>query len=210
MKLKMDTDHAKALTPGEGQMRYFDLTKNWRKVKPHVADKKLERVMRRDFGKYVSGRWGKEFLPSQYPSDFGPWWREGKKGRPPLWWRYVSCGACHWLVNTALRMATLVEPARPWRIITSDKHSTVWDGEEMLFEFNFQAFKESADECFAWATDSESNPRELKPGKERRAGYPEHYSVGSKRYAIQYTAGALCEPSPAADNDNNPPVSMAA
>ena len=39
--------------------------------------------------------------------------------------------ACHWLVNFALELAQLVEPDRKWRIITSDKHSTVWDGGDM-------------------------------------------------------------------------------
>jgi hypothetical protein len=56
-------------------------------------------------------------------------------------------GACHWLVNFNLKLAMLVEPEKPWRIVTSDKHSTVWDGAHTLFEFNFLAFGIPAQEC---------------------------------------------------------------
>jgi hypothetical protein len=164
--------------------------------------------MRRDFGKYVRGRWDRDFLAEQFPGDFADWWRQGKAGRRPQWWRYVSAGACHWLVNTALRMAALVEPARPWRVITSDEHSTVWDGRDMLFEFNFQAFGISADECFALATEADAHPRELKPGKERKVGSPEHYSV--ERNAQRYIAKNTGDSNRVPANDNNPPIAVAA
>ncbi|WP_354267447.1 hypothetical protein [Bradyrhizobium ottawaense] len=157
------------------QLQYFDLTKNWRKVKPHLADPKLNMIMRRDFGRFVRGRWRKEFLASQYPSDFDSCdWRLHKKGRRPVWWRYVAHGACHWLANTALTLALLVEPDRQWRIITSNKHSTVWDGDQTLFEFNFQAFGVSAAECFALARDPGCKPKELKPRMELRVGLAMH------------------------------------
>jgi hypothetical protein len=54
----------------------------------------------------------------------------------------------------------LVEPEQPWRIITSEKHSTVWDGGDTLFEFNFQAFGIDPNECFETSFE-----KELKPGK---------------------------------------------
>jgi hypothetical protein len=183
--------------PSVVSMRYYKLTKNWPKIRPHLADEKLNRIIRRDFEKFVRGRWDKEMLAEQFPGDFAFWWRQGKKGRRPQWWRYVSAGACHWLVNTALRMATLVEPKRPWRVITSDIHSTVWDGGDTLFEFNYQAFGVPADECFASATDPDAHPRELRPGKERKVDLAEHYSVERKLDRV-----------PA--NDNKPPVAVAA
>jgi hypothetical protein len=52
---------------------------------------------------------------------------------------YVKHAACHWLVNFALELAQHVEPNRAWRIITSQEHSTVWDGKDTLFDFNFLA-----------------------------------------------------------------------
>jgi hypothetical protein len=106
-------------------------------------------------------------------------------------------------------MAVLVEPERPWRVITSDKHSTVWDGRETLFEFNFQAFGISADECFAFATEAEANPRELRPGKERKAGSPEHYSVERNNvYRRAANNSGMLNLVPA--NDNEPLIAVAA
>lgn len=51
--------------------------------------------------------------------------------------------------------------------MTSEKHSTVWDGKETLFDFNFLALGVPPDECFAMA-----NERHLAPGKQYRAGRP--------------------------------------
>ena len=68
-------------------------------------------------------------------------------------------------MNFNLKLATLVEPQQRWRIVTSAKHSTVWDGAEMLFEFNFLAFGVPADECFKRAFEGGTV---LPPGKFRR------------------------------------------
>jgi hypothetical protein len=64
------------------------------------------------------------------------------------------------LVNFTLRLGMLVEPRRPWRIITSRRHSTVWDGTDTVLEFNFQAFGIDATECLTLARKTE-----LEPGK---------------------------------------------
>ena len=65
-----------------------------------------------------------------------------------VFWKYTASYACHWLVNFSLRLATLVEPERAWRIVTSSKHSTIWDGANTIFEFNFQAFGIDATKAF--------------------------------------------------------------
>jgi len=67
---------------------------------------------------------------------------DSHRGPQPRFWQYVKHAACHWIVNFALRLATLAEPRRCWRIISSDFHSTVWDGAETLFDFNYQALGE--------------------------------------------------------------------
>jgi hypothetical protein len=64
-------------------------------------------------------------------------------------------------------LAQLVEPNLPWRIVTSDAHSTVWNGKGMLFEFNFLALGLPPDECFEMA-----DFLHLKPGKERKVSLP--------------------------------------
>jgi hypothetical protein len=142
-------------------MSYYDLKKYWRHVQPHLVDKKLNYILVRDFNKYTTGLgWG-PFVHGNLPSDFETCdWGVDHRGRRPAFWRYVKHAACHWLVNFSLRLAMLVEPNKPWRIITSEKHSTVWDGGDTLFDFNFQAFGIDPNKCFEDAFE-----KELKPGK---------------------------------------------
>jgi len=155
-------------------MIYYDLEKNWRKVCQHVRKAKPRLV--RDFNKYTLGRWGERFPENSVPAEFESCdWSlmrtiKGEKYRP--FWRYVKHGACHWVVNFALELAMLTEPKRIWRIITSGhiesslNHSTVWDGDETLFDFNYQALGINADVCFKTA-----DVRRLKPGRFLRLYY---------------------------------------
>ena len=84
-------------------------------------------------------------------------------------------------MNFNLRLVQLVEPERPWQIVTSVAHSTVWDGKQTLFEFNFLALGISADDCFMMACVDY-----LPPGKEQRVGHP----VPFKRAACGCGTGA--------------------
>ena len=160
-------------------IEYYDLIKNWRKVKRHLRDPELNDILVGDFNKFTEGCLGKKFTHGQLPRDFetidwvylfkmGVWVGHGYRGgHEPGFWRYVKYEACHWLVNFALRLAQLVEPEKPWRILTSREHSTVWDGDKLLFEFNFQAFEISPAECFRNARCARWG-RELKVGKNMR------------------------------------------
>lgn len=91
-------------------------------------------------------------------------------------WAYASHGKCHWLVNFNLELAKLVMPDRPWRIRTSIKHSTVWDGGELLFEFNFLALGISAQECFDL-----SRGRTLKIGRRKETHPVPHWKLDITR-----------------------------
>jgi hypothetical protein len=108
------------------RMKYYDLKKNWHRVKPHLEDKELNDILVSDFNKFTSGRWGRQFTHGDLPCEFESCdWDWEHRGQRPGFWRYVKHGACHWLVNFNLRLATLVQPRKPWRIITSEDHSTV-------------------------------------------------------------------------------------
>jgi hypothetical protein len=151
------------------RMKYYDLKKNWHRVKPHLADKKLNDILVRDFNKFTFGRWNQTFTHGDFPYEFESCdWDCDHRGKRPAFWQYVKHAACHWLANFTLRLAMLVKPERAWRIITSQRHSTIWDGDDTLFDFNFQAFGIDPKECFDLAFE-----RELKPGKYRRVGHPE-------------------------------------
>jgi len=117
------------------QMKYYDLKKNWRRVKLYLGDQTLNDILVRDFNKFTFGLWERSFTYGDLPANFESCdWNLFHRGRKPAFWQYVKHAACHWLVNCTLRLATLVKPNQPWRIITSEKHSTVWDGGCTLFD----------------------------------------------------------------------------
>ncbi len=144
-------------------MKYYNLRgANWtKKIMPHLSNDELQGILVDDFNKFTMGRWNQPFVRGMFPSQFESCdWHLERKGRRPRFSSYCKHSACHWLVNFTLRLAMLVQPRRPWRIITSRKHSTVWDGGETIFEFNFNAFGITADECFRLAYK-----KEIKPGR---------------------------------------------
>jgi hypothetical protein len=154
-------------------MQYYDLKRNWRRVRPHLSDPQVVDVLVRDFHKFTMGRWGKPFLPGMLPRQFESCdWDIGHRGRQPAFWQYTKHAACHWLVNFSLELAMASEPDRTWRIITNPEHSTVWDGADVLFDFNFQAMGISPAECFETA-----HRRELRPGEHLAVHFAAHYSA---------------------------------
>jgi hypothetical protein len=159
--------------PHSRLLRYYDLQRHWTKrIVPHLANKKLNRVLVRDFNEFTLGNSGERFRPGQFPREFETCdWSWDHRGREPRFWMYVKRNACHWLVNFNLRLAQLVEPDREWRIVNSLRHSTVWDGDRTLFDFNSLALGIDADECF-WL----ANGRHLPPGQELEVVLAEHYS----------------------------------
>ena len=152
-------------------MRYYDAPRHWTKrILPNLGNKELNRILVRDFNKFTYGRWRKPFTPGCLPHEFEScgWWLD-HRGKMPRYWMYVKHAACHWLVNFNLKLATLAEPNRPWRIITSDAHSTVWDGHESFFDLNFLALGVPPQECFDLAYRRELAARGVPRGLLREA-----------------------------------------
>ena len=151
-------------------MKYYNLKTNWEnKIVPHLGNKDLNDTLVRDFNKYTMGRWNQSFKKGMWPRQFESCdWDVDQEGPEPPFWRYVRHAACHWLVNFTLKLAMLVLPYRPWRILTSVSHSTVWDGTNTLFDFNFQAMGIPARECHETAT---FKGREIAPARLLRVYY---------------------------------------
>ena len=143
-------------------INYYDLMKYWsKKIQPHLEDEELSDILTYDFNRYTWGRWKIEFPNDKFPADYESCdWDLGHRGPRPRYWLYTKHGACHWLANFSLRLAMLSLPGHAWRIITSDFHSSVWDGGDLLFDFNFLRMGISPKECFALAHEEE-----LEPGK---------------------------------------------
>ena len=164
------------------KIHYYDLQRNWtRKIVPHLNDQFLNSILTRDFNIYLVDAVNRTFKPGQLPQDIESCdWRVtlGRRGRTPRYWAYVKHGACHWIVNFALCLASRAEPDSVWRIVTSDEHSTVWDGRETLFEFNFQALGISANECWQAARYGK-NCEILLPGQELILCDPRPWSIAT-------------------------------
>jgi hypothetical protein len=154
-------------------IKYYDIARNWsKKIEPHLANGKVQDTLVEDLNKFTKGKWEKEFTYGQVPYDFASavttfeafeWWDDwwsAHRGPMPRYLRYVLHSACHWLVNFNLELAMRAEPKRPWRIINSDHHSTVWDGRDTLFDINYFAFRIPAEECFALANEEHLQPGE--------------------------------------------------
>lgn len=105
-------------------MRYYPIARNWsRKIAPHLGDREANRLLLRDFNKFTYRRWHQRFEPGMLPHQFEScdWWCR-HRGRMPRFWLYVKHSACHWLVNFNRRLASLAEPERQWRIVSSPEH----------------------------------------------------------------------------------------
>jgi hypothetical protein len=51
-------------------MIYYDLKRNWRKVKRHIDHPDVQAALIRDMHKFTYGRWHKPFLVGMKPRDF--------------------------------------------------------------------------------------------------------------------------------------------
>lgn len=133
-------------------MKHYPIMRNWPKIRPHLKDEQLNRILIRDFNKFLHNATKRRFKRGMVPRDFNACdWDRNHKGKIPAFWQYVCFGSCHWMVNFNLRLISLAEPNKQWRIIKGMKHSTVWDGKDTIFDLNYSAFGISADETFKLA-----------------------------------------------------------
>ena len=152
--------------PPEG-LHYYPFSRKWHRIRPHLTNPEFRSVLERDFNKFTFGVWGKRFGPGQFPFDFetSDWPCERRRA---AYWQFVKTEACHWLVNANLKLAELSEPKRAWRILTTDAHSTVWDGFLTLFDMKYSALMVPPEEAFALACG-----HELKPGQQLTVDFAE-------------------------------------
>jgi len=155
-------------------MEYYDAKRYWQRIRPHLAAPKVADTLVEDFNKFTYGRWRKLFMPGMVPHEFEScdWWLD-HRGRLPAYWQYVKHAACHWLVNFNLELAQASVPNRVWRIVSSEDHSTVWDGGGKLFDLNGLALGIKPDDCYAMASGGEM----LKPGEHLPVHFAPHYTT---------------------------------
>jgi len=154
---------------------FYPTQKRWAKVGPiyrsdlaraiwHPEMEAYERSRAEDRGyPYRPTPWGEGLTPSHW--DSCDWrWTNGRRGPQPGYFAYVVHAGCHWSCSLNLWVAQRAEPDRPWRIITSAKHSTVWDGAETLWDLQFQALGVTATDAWDMAAE-EPDSEELAVGE---------------------------------------------
>lgn len=162
------------------EFRYFDFSRHWTKtLNPIIQLSQAQSILNQDFKKYISvkranyirdaiknglsadsHKW--YFSEGKFPADFDSCdWRDG---RLPAWHQYVCHGACHYIANTLLYVASTAYPNKAWRIITSSLHSTIWDGDKTLFDLNFVTLRIPVHECVEMAF-MQSDSRALEVGE---------------------------------------------
>ncbi len=157
---------------------YFPIQKHWRKLGPIFKSAEAKSIWLPCMKEYVYSRALEHKYKAKPKRDYEcpaaldscdwRWCRFDRKtnkiGPHPAFWDFVCHSACHWVVDLCLYVARKAYPKVPWQIMTSDKHSTVWNGDTkrpVMFDVNFLALEVSAKECWQLA----SKGRKLKPGK---------------------------------------------
>ncbi len=150
---------------------YVNIQKYWRKLKPLFESPEATKIWQRNFVDYYEQR-KSNCVKSGHSKAREPWrlvlsspsqfdscdWRyhDQPPGPRPRFWDYACHSACHWVADLGMFVATRGFPQMDWCIITSEKHSTVWNGSikyPMLFDINFSAIGVAPDEAWKLATD---------------------------------------------------------
>lgn len=139
-------------------MKYIDIQKNWRRIKPFLQDDNAKALIKHGMYHYHMNRkyhfesigvdtssWkytGHE-LPCQYESCDWRWDTERQEPQPAFW-DYVCHSACHWLVDLNFYAAINAFPKNRWVIVSNsesnDGHSNVVDFEnKLIFDMNYLA-----------------------------------------------------------------------
>lgn len=179
--------------PDYSKTAYLDVQRHWGKLGPIFRSPRaaciwmpclLEYSMQRAFDhgfKYSPPR-SEPYCPAMFDSCDWRFNRE-KRGRMPEYWDYVCHSACHWIVDLDLFVAINAYPKIPWRIVSHQKHSTVWNGDlgkPVLFDVNFLALGVPAAEALwtAWPG------RLLKPWEYLKPYLHPHVGYGPRGAAI--------------------------
>ena len=127
-------------------MKLYDIQKNWNKIKPIIETDECKQIWFRDLVISCKRRaiehnyehHERNYEDYERPMEFDTGdWRFWVQGRPPRYLEYVVQGRCHWVVNMNLYVAMRLMPEKPWRIVAGEDHSTVWYGEDMVFDINY-------------------------------------------------------------------------
>lgn len=151
--------------PCYANTKYLDVQKHWRKLGPIFHCPRAACIWLPCMIEYWQVRahdnhykYNPPRIEPYCPSVFDSCdWRfnRSKPGRAPEFWDFVCHGACHWIVDLDLFVAINAYPSVPWQILSSNRHSTVWNGDyhnPVLFDINYLALEVAPAEALrlAW------------------------------------------------------------
>lgn len=149
--------------------KYFPLGRHWQRLGRIFRSEQAEAIWRPCMEDYsfqraqANGYDHKSIRHQEYPCGYESCdWRWDYKWHPKFW-KYACHSACHWVCDLALYAAKTEYPETPWRILSSQKHSTVWNGsteDPVLFDINFLAMGVPPEQAIKLA----SRGREYKVG----------------------------------------------
>lgn len=134
-------------------MQYYDVKKHWQKIKHYYKSQEAKNIWYPRLQLYAENRgWDPiKYTETLTPSDFDSCdWRTRYR-RAPDYWKYVTHGACFWVVDLNLYLAKKILPDEIWVIVTSSKHALCWNGDDLLFDTNFLALGVPVEEAWKLA-----------------------------------------------------------
>jgi hypothetical protein len=147
---------------------YFDHRKHWRKLQPIFESDEIKDVSNREMNSFKLADYhpgNRVYRTFRYPEeyDYGDWrfWRG--RGRPANYLKWVCAGSCHWSAVVNLHVLKIYQPEIPWQLVTSRDHSTVWDGNKLIFDMQYYALTVPIDELVA-IVNSSKNRKIYPPG----------------------------------------------
>jgi hypothetical protein len=139
---------------------YIDPVRHWPQLRPIFETEEVQKLIALEMLDYtMRSDYAKQILTNLLPEDPAKWrphlidncdWRCGR--RPAGYHDYVCHGWCHWGARVNLLVANRWRPKKDWRMVHSQKHATVYDGEGNLFDMQFAALRVPTAECWKLAT----------------------------------------------------------
>ena len=150
-------------------MDYYPLQSRWQRLKHFYRSQEARELWfpsMEAYGAHHIYKWDfREQERYKLPCDYDRCdWRWGRRGRRPHFHDFICSGACHWLASLSLWAAYTADPWRDWRIVSSELHSTVWDGDKTIFDTNFIGLEVPVEECWAMA-GQQASTEILEPGE---------------------------------------------
>lgn len=127
-------------------LKYFDVSKHWNKLNPIYESNEIKEFVLLQLNEYLEvkaeddGYTFKPLTEFEYPYLYNMdcWICNGRKRRLK-YFNWVLHRACHYMAPVNLEVIAEAFPNKEWRLVNSDFHSTVWDGERTVYDLNYKA-----------------------------------------------------------------------